>query len=80
MLVFGLAESTVTPLMEEIESGFAGIKVFSLPSVGEGGMRRHIELGVKGRADRVPGAFERLRAGVLALGGTMEPVPATAQK
>jgi molybdopterin-biosynthesis enzyme MoeA-like protein len=71
MMVYELAESTLTPLMEAVEHEFGGIKVYSLPSVGEGGMRRHIELGAKGAADQVEPAFERLRAGVLALGGTI---------
>lgn len=68
-LVFGLAESTVTPLMEEIERDYADVRVFSLPSVGEDGGRRHIELGVRGPAPAVDEAFARLRAGVQALGG-----------
>jgi hypothetical protein len=38
----------VTPLLEAIEAAYAGVKVYSLPSVGEEGERRHIELGVKG--------------------------------
>ncbi|MBW7923837.1 MAG: competence/damage-inducible protein A [Burkholderiaceae bacterium] len=68
-LVFGLAESTVTPLMEEIERDYAEVRVFSLPSVGEDGGRRHIELGVRGPAPTVDEAFATLRAGVQALGG-----------
>ncbi|HLS54570.1 MAG TPA: competence/damage-inducible protein A, partial [Zeimonas sp.] len=68
-LVFGLAESTATPLMEAIEDAFPGIKVFSLPSMGEDGVRRHIELGVKGLQDRIDEAFARLEAGVRELGG-----------
>jgi molybdopterin-biosynthesis enzyme MoeA-like protein len=71
MMVYELAESTLTPLMETVEREHPGIRVYSLPSVGEGGVRRHIELGVKGAADRVEAAFDRLRAGVLALGGTI---------
>jgi molybdopterin-biosynthesis enzyme MoeA-like protein len=71
MMVYELAESTLTPLMETVEREHPGIRVYSLPSVGEGGVRRHIELGVKGTADRVEAAFDRLRAGVLALGGTI---------
>jgi len=84
MLVFELAESTLTPLMEAVEREFDGIKVYSLPSVGStAGQpadhsaessgpamgRRHIELGAKGRSDQVDAAFERLLAGVQALGG-----------
>ena len=68
-LVFGLAESTATPLMEAIEGAFPGIKVFSLPSMGEDGVRRHIELGVRGPQDRIDEAFARLEAGARELGG-----------
>ncbi len=72
-LVYGLAEATATPLMEQIEREFDGIRVFSLPSVGENGERRHIELGVKGDVDRVEAAFERLVAGARELGGEIGP-------
>lgn len=73
-LVFEMPESTVTPLMEQIEADFPGIRVFSLPSVGDaqrGGVyaRRHIELGVKGAPEAVAGAYLKLRDGVAALGG-----------
>ena len=33
MIVFGAMEAALTPLMEAVEAGFAGVKVFSLPSV-----------------------------------------------
>jgi molybdopterin-biosynthesis enzyme MoeA-like protein len=68
-LVFGLAESTITPLMETIERDYGRVRVFSLPSVGEDGGRRHIELGVRGPAPEVDEAFATLRAGVQALDG-----------
>ena len=68
-LVYELAESTVTPLMERIELQFPGVRTFSLPSVGGGGVRRHIELGVKGAPEQIADAFEQLRVGVVALGG-----------
>jgi molybdopterin-biosynthesis enzyme MoeA-like protein len=71
-LVYELAESTVTPLMEAIEAAFEGVKVFSLPSVGENGQRRHIELGVRASESLADTAFARLRAGLLELGGTFE--------
>lgn len=73
MLVYELAESTLTPLMEAVEREFDQVKVYSLPSVGEGGQRRHIELGVKGHPDTLEPAFMRLRSGVLALGGNLQP-------
>ncbi len=73
LLVFGAMESTLTPLMERIEVEFAGIKVFSLPSVGDATLsgsraRRHIELGVKGLEPvTVEAAYRVLRAAVVEL-------------
>jgi molybdopterin-biosynthesis enzyme MoeA-like protein len=64
VLVFEQAESTLTPLMEAIEAEFAGVKVFSLPSVGDDKTRRHIELGVKGEPSQVAAAFETMLAGL----------------
>ena len=72
VIVYGLAESTITPLMEEVNAKYAGLKAFSLPSMGEGGARRHIELGVRGSPAEVDPAMEHLRRGVAGLGGTME--------
>ncbi|RKP50310.1 competence/damage-inducible protein A [Pararobbsia silviterrae] len=76
VLVFELAESELTPLMVQIEQDYAGVRVFSLPSVGDaarGGVyaQRHIDLGVKGDPALVEPAFDALRQGVYALGGTM---------
>jgi molybdopterin-biosynthesis enzyme MoeA-like protein len=72
IVVYGSAESVLTPLMEAVEAKYRGLKVFSLPSVGEGGQRRHIELGVRGAPEEVPAAMEELRRGVTAVGGTWE--------
>lgn len=73
-LVFGLPESRLTPLMERIEAEFDGVKVFSLPSVGDAARgeryaRSHIDLGVKGTPEAVARAYAVLREGALALGG-----------
>ncbi|TSA15643.1 MAG: competence/damage-inducible protein A [Betaproteobacteria bacterium] len=76
ILVYDSAESTLTPLMEAVEARYRGLKVFSLPSIGEGGRRRHIELGVRGAPDEVPLAMDELRRGVTATGGTWEARPA----
>jgi molybdopterin-biosynthesis enzyme MoeA-like protein len=62
VLVFEIAESSLTPLMEKLETDFPLIKVFSLPSVGNHQIRRHIELGVKGHPDQVEQAFAVLEA------------------
>ncbi|MGE0800014.1 MAG: competence/damage-inducible protein A [Lautropia sp.] len=64
LLAYDVAESVVTPLLEAIAVAFPGVKVYSLPSVGENGERRHIELGVKGAADIVETAYRRLRDGI----------------
>jgi molybdopterin-biosynthesis enzyme MoeA-like protein len=66
-------ESTLTPLMERIEANFPGVKVFSLPSVGDaskGGVyaERHIELGIKGNANLLESAWSALRTGTQELG------------
>jgi len=73
VIVYELPESTITPLMLEIESCFRGLKSFSLPSMGEAGVRRHIELGVRGVPDEVPAAMECIQAGIVSLGGRWEP-------
>ena len=72
IMVYDSAESTLTPLMEAVEAKYRGLKVFSLPSVGEGGRRRHIELGVRGSPEEVPAAMEELKRGVTESGGTWE--------
>ncbi|WP_133648316.1 competence/damage-inducible protein A [Paraburkholderia flava] len=83
LFVFELPESTLTPLMEKIELDFPGVRVFSLPSVGDaerGGIyaRRHIDLGVKGEPEAVAAAFVKLREGVHLLGGDIVEVAAEA--
>ena len=72
IMVYGLAESTITPLMTEVEARFKGLKSFSLPSVGEDGQRKHIELGVRGVPEEVEPAMAVLCEGVQALGGNWE--------
>lgn len=72
IVVYELPESTITPLMLEIEASFQGLKSFSLPSMGEAGMRRHIELGVRGTPEQVRPAIERMKSGVVELGGRWE--------
>ncbi|MEJ8812582.1 molybdopterin-binding protein [Variovorax ureilyticus] len=64
VIVFGSMEATLTPLMEAIEREHPGIKVFSLPSVDHAEHGRHIELGVKGDADKVEAAYAQLLQGL----------------
>lgn len=73
LIVFEIAESLLTPLMEDVERKFPGVHSFSLPSVGDGAdgkpARRHVELGVRGAdAAAIERAFGQIRSGVLALG------------
>jgi molybdopterin-biosynthesis enzyme MoeA-like protein len=72
LIVYGLPESSIAPLMEEVNAAYPGLKAFSLPSMGVDGARRHIELGVRGAPGEVSPALERLRAGVATLGGTAD--------
>jgi molybdopterin-biosynthesis enzyme MoeA-like protein len=64
VIVFGAMEAALTPLMEDIELQFQGVKVFSLPSVDHPEYGRHIELGVKGNPGPVKEAFGVLLAGL----------------
>lgn len=74
MIVRALAEATLTPLMLEIEHDHPELKVFSLPILNpEQPDDYRIELGVKGAANDIEAAFERLRTGAIALGGRIEP-------
>jgi molybdopterin-biosynthesis enzyme MoeA-like protein len=76
MLVFETPESALAPIMEAVEHEFAGVKAFSLPSIGDGRdgrpARRHVELGVKGDEAALAPAFERLRQGVQRIGAEFE--------
>lgn len=64
VIVYGAMEATLTPLMEAIERTHPGIRVFSLPSVDHPEHGRHIELGVKGDADKVHAAYAQLLSGL----------------
>ena len=70
VIVLGAMEASLTPLMERIEAEFAGVKVFSLPSVDHPQWGRHIELGVKAAADPVL-AFAALRQGLEQFGAKL---------
>ena len=72
VIVFGAMEASLTPLMEDIEARFQGVKVFSLPSVDHPEYGRHIELGVKAVADPAD-AYAALRAGLIQFGAKLGP-------
>jgi molybdopterin-biosynthesis enzyme MoeA-like protein len=64
ILVYEAGESQLIPAMEAVGALYAGVKVFSLPSMGEDGSRRHVELGVRGDPKQVKEAAEALRKSV----------------
>jgi molybdopterin-biosynthesis enzyme MoeA-like protein len=74
LLVYEQAEATLTPMMEGLEARYPGVRVFSLPSVGDGHTRRHIELGVKGEPQRAAAAFADMRAELDRLGAECHPL------
>ena len=61
ILVYEAGESQLIPAMQTVEAGFKGIKVFSLPSMGQDGSRIHVELGVRGDPAQVEPAMQKLR-------------------
>lgn len=73
IVVYGAIESRLTPLMLDIEARFAGIKVFSLPSVDHPVHGRHIELGVKGPPDVIEQAYKALLKGLIDFGASLGP-------
>ena len=54
-------ESALLDLMERIVAGYPALRLFSLPSIGEDGQRRHLELGVEGETALVDQALEEIR-------------------
>jgi molybdopterin-biosynthesis enzyme MoeA-like protein len=64
VIVFGAMEAMLTPLMIELERQYAGVKVFSLPSVDHPTYGRHIELGVKGHPTVVDHAYAAMLLGL----------------
>ena len=68
IIVYEAAESALLDLMQRITREYPGASVFSLPSFGGEGVRRHIELGMGGEPDSVARAMETIRAEVERLG------------
>jgi molybdopterin-biosynthesis enzyme MoeA-like protein len=64
ILVFEAGESQLIAAMEAVGAAYPGVKVFSLPSMGEDGSRRHVELGVRGDPSQVREAADALRRSV----------------
>ena len=57
-------ESALLDLMERVVADYPALRLFSLPSVGEDGQRRHLELGVEGEVTLVDHAMEEIRLDV----------------
>jgi len=73
VIVYGAVEAALTPLMEDVEARFVGVRVFSLPSVDHAEHGRHIELGVKGEPLAVEAAYAILRCGLALQGVRLGP-------
>ena len=54
-------ESGLLDLMERIVADYPSLRLYSLPSIGEDGQRRHLELGVEGDGLLVDQALEEIR-------------------
>lgn len=57
-------ESALLDLMQRIVADYPALRLFSLPSIGTDGQRRHLELGVEGEAALVDRAMEEIRSEV----------------
>lgn len=68
ILVYEAGESQLIGAMHEVGGRYSGVKVFSLPSMGSDGSRRHVELGVRGLPSQVKEAAQALREAVRAAG------------
>jgi len=68
IIVWGGSEGAMRQLMLDIEARYPGLRIFSLPSVGDEGVRRHVEVGVRGAPEQIAPAMTDIRAGVAALG------------
>ncbi|MDT3734710.1 MAG: molybdopterin-binding protein [Denitratisoma sp.] len=68
IIVYEAPESALLDLMNRITRDYPRASLFSLPSFGGEGVRRHIELGVRGEPASVEKAMEEIRAEVTRLG------------
>ena len=75
IFVYEAGESQLIPAMEAVGARYGGVKVFSLPSMGEDGSRLHVELGVRGDPQQVAEAAEALRRSVREAGFPFSAAP-----
>ena len=64
IIVYEAPESALLDLMNRITRDYPKVTLFSLPSFGGEGVRRHIELGVRGEPASVAKAMEEIRSEV----------------
>ncbi len=64
IVVYEAVESALLDLMNRITRDYPQATLFSLPSFGGEGVRRHIELGMRGEPESVSRAMEEIRAEV----------------
>ena len=80
LLVYEQAEAVLTPLMEGLEARYPGVRVFSLPDVGDAHTRRHIELGVKGEPEQVEAAWTDMCAALARMGAETGPLKGASKR
>jgi len=68
IIVYEAPESALLDLMNRITQAYPQATLFSLPSFGGEGVRRHIELGMRGEPAAVEQAMAEIRAEVTRLG------------
>jgi molybdopterin-biosynthesis enzyme MoeA-like protein len=72
IIVWDGVEGLMVELMERIERDYPGLIVFSLPSLGNASIRRHVELGVRGDPAQVPPAMAEIEADMARRGLSFE--------
>jgi molybdopterin-biosynthesis enzyme MoeA-like protein len=68
IIVYEGNEGALLELMNRITAAYPKASLFSLPSFGGEGVRRHVELGMRGEPESVARAMEEIRAEVSRLG------------
>lgn len=79
VLVYGVHESALAPLMEAIEAQHPQVKAFSLPQLSDAATRGHVELGVKGNPEQAAAAFAQLCAHLDAVQAEYAPLQVAAK-
>lgn len=66
--VLGAMEAKMTPMMERITADYPEVKLFSLPHIGPKREDNYVEVGVKGKREKLQPAFDALLAELDELG------------